>query len=288
MKEVKIDDKWVGSNHPCYTIGEIGGAFHSFVEAKRLIDSASEIGIDAVKFQTFEANTITTKNNMLDLETTGKISQYELFKKNEVPKDLQLKVVNYAKDCGITVFTAPSHIKDIEIIKKMDLPAIKIGSDLACHVPLLKKVAKLEIPIILSTGLCTLEEVKRSVDAITNENNEEIIILHCVADYPTKIEEANLNAITTLKKEFDFPIGYSDHTIGTLASLAAVSLGSNMLERHFRDERNEPGVDDSISLVKEEFRILIDSIQKISKMRGSGVKKPSTSEQKNLLTNRVL
>jgi len=238
MKEVKIGDKIIGENHPCYTVAEIGGAFHNIEEAKRLIDSAVEIKVDAVKFQTLEAETITTKNNLFDLETTGRVSQYELFKEAEISKELQLAVVKYANDKGITIFSAPSHINDLKIMKEMDLAVYKIGSDLSCHIPLLKEVSKIGKPIILSTGMCTLEEVKNSVNAILSEGNDQLVILHCVSDYPTKPENINLNVILSMKEEFDIPIGYSDHTIGNLSSLAAVSLGANMIERHYRDIQN--------------------------------------------------
>jgi len=287
MKEVKIGEKIIGNNHPCYNIAEIGGAFHNLEEAKRLIDSAIEIGIDAVKFQTLEADTITTKNNMFDLETTGKISQYELFKEAELSKELQLDVINYANRKGITIFSAPSHMNDLKIMEEMELDVYKIGSDLSCHIPLLKKVSKLGKPIILSTGMCTLEDVKNSVNTILDQGNDQLVILHCVSDYPTKPENANLDAILTMKNEFELPVGYSDHTEGTLASIAAVSLGANMIERHFRDIQNSPGVDDSISLVKEEFQDMIKKIRLVEKMRGTGEKIPSELEQKNMLNNKV-
>lgn len=287
MKEVKIQNRVIGVNHPCYIVAEIGGAFHTFEEAKRLIDAAVDIKIDAVKFQTLEANTITTKNNYFNLDTTGKISQYELFKKSEISKELQLEVVQYANKKGITIFSAPSHIQDLEIMKDMDLAVYKIGSDLSCHIPLLKQVARLDKPIILSTGMCTLNEVKNSVNTILNEGNEQLVILHCISDYPTKPEEANLSAIQTMIEEFNLPIGYSDHTIGTVSSLAAVGLGAKMIEKHFRDIRNIPGSDDIISLVKDEFQNLIRDVRLIEKMRGTGEKIPTIKERQNLLTNRV-
>jgi N,N'-diacetyllegionaminate synthase len=287
MKEVKIQNKIIGENHPCYTVAEIGGAFHNIDQAKRLIDSAVEIKVDAVKFQTLEAETITTKNNLFDLETTGKVSQYELFKEAEISKELQLKVVKYANDKGITIFSAPSHINDLEIMKEMDLAVYKIGSDLACHTPLLKEVSKIGKPIILSTGMCTLEEVKNSVNTILAEGNDQLIVLHCVSDYPTKLENVNLNAILTMKEEFNIPVGYSDHTVGNISSLAAVSLGANMIERHFRDIENPKGVDDLISLVKDEFQDLINNIRLIEQIKGTGIKNPTKLEQKNLLSNKV-
>ena len=287
MHAVKLMNKFVGDGYPCYTISEIGVGFRNFEEGKRLVDASIEAGADAVKFQTYEADTVTTKNIFFDLETTGHISQYEFHKKYELPKDLQRRIMEYAKNIGITVFSAPSHIKDLEIMEEMDNPIYKIGSDLACHIPLLKKIAKFGKPIILSTGMCTLEEVKNSVNAIKDQGNEDIILLHCIANYPSKPEEANLNAIPTMKKEFDIPVGYSDHTIGLATTLSGVALGANVIERHFRDINNAPGPDDAHSLVKEEFARMVNSIKDIELAKGNGEKKPSRYEQKNLLTNRV-
>ncbi len=287
MKTINLNGKQVGGGLPCYIIAEIGGLFKNFEEAKRLIDSAVEIGVDAIKFQTLEANTITTKENNFDMKSTGNISQYKIFQQFELPKELQIEVVNYANNLGITIFSAPSHMKDLEIMKKMDLPIFKIGSDLACHIPLLKEVGKLDKPIILSTGMCTLEEVKSSVDAIYSTGNKQLAILHCVSDYPTKPEETNLNAITTLKKEFEIPVGMSDHNIDPAISLGAVALGANLIEKHFRDLKNSQSPDDIIALTKEQFSSMINSIRSIEMARGDGKKIPTESEKKNLLTNRV-
>jgi len=284
---VKLGNRFVGDGFECFTIAEIGGAFKTLEEGKRLIDAALECKVDSVKFQTFEAETIVTKNIKFDLETTGKVSQYELFKQNEISKDLQMEIVDYANKKDITIFSAPSHIKDLDIMQKMNLPIYKIGSDLACHIPLLKKVAKFDKPIILSTGLCTLDEVRESVNAIRDAGNDKIVLLHCVSDYPTKFEEANLHAINTMKKEFQTPVGFSDHTIGILGSLSAVAMGANVLERHLRHQQNSPGIDDMISLTKDEYADLIQKIKSVEKTKGTGEKIPSKSEQKHLLTNRA-
>ena len=287
MKTVKLGDKIVGDGYPCYIIAEIGGLFKNFNEAKRLIDSAVEIGADSIKFQTYEAETITTKNNFFDFEVTGHLSQYEAFKKSEISKELQMKVIKYANDLGMTIFSAPSHIKDLEIMKKMDLPIYKIGSDLACHIPILIEIAKIGKPIILSTGMCTLEEVKLSVNAILSTGNDQLVILHCVSNYPAEPEETNLNVITTLKNEFNVPVGLSDHTIDPTVAIGAAAMGTNLIEKHFRDPQNAPSPDDSHALVKEQFSSLIQSIRIIEKACGDGKKVPTDSEKKFMLTNRV-
>jgi len=287
MTSVKLLNKSVGNEYPCYVIAEIGGSFSSLEEAKRLIDSAKEIGVDAVKFQTLEADTITTKNNFFDMEATGQTSQYELFKHFELSKDLQKEVVNYANTLSIPIFSAPSHMKDLEIMEQLELPIYKIGSDLACHIPLLKKIASFDKPIILSTGMCTMKEVENSVNAIKNEGNDKIILMHCVSNYPSQMEELNLNVIESMKKEFNIPVGFSDHTVGILGTLSSISFGANIVERHFRDPRNTPGPDDIHSLTKDEFANLISSIKMVEKSFGTGIKIPTPSEQNHLLTNRV-
>ena len=287
MKNIFIDNKKIGDNQQCYIVAEIGTGYRSFDEAKNLIDAAIEIGIDAIKFQTFEANTITTKKNYIEMDETGKISQYDLFKKLEIPKETQKKIVQYAIDKGITIFSAPSHLNDLEFLKELNLPVYKIGSDLACHIPLLQEVAKLQKPIILSTGMCTLDEIHESVDAIKSMGNDQIVLLHCVSNYPAKIEDSNLNTISTMKKEFNLPVGYSDHSVGTLIPVIAATMGANMIEKHFRDPDNTPSPDDIHSLTKNEFSELIQSIRQMEKSTGTGIKQPTESELKNMSTNRV-
>ena len=287
MNAVRLKNLNVGDLHPCVFVAEIGGMFKNFNEVKRLIDSAIEIGINAIKFQTLEAETITTKNNYFDLEVTGHVSQYDFFKKFEPSKDLQIQIMKYANDCGIIAFSAPSHIKDLELMERMNVPIYKIGSDLACHIPLLKKVAQFQKPIILSTGMCTLQEVKESVDAILSSGNNQIILLHCVSDYPAKIEESNLNAITTMKKKFNLPTGYSDHTIGLSTSFAAAILGANIIEKHFKHPHNDKSADDIHALNPDEFKMLINSVRDFERSGGTGEKNPTDSEKKYLYNNRV-
>ncbi len=277
----------MGDGYPCYIIAELGVSFKNFEEGKRLVDGAIKAKVDAVKFQTYEAETFTIKNNFFDLESTGHLSQYEFGKQTELSKELQKKIIEYAKTKGIMIFSAPSHIKDLELLEEMNIPIYKIGSDLACHIPLLKKVAKLGKPIILSTGMCTLEEVSNSVSTIKKEGNNQVIVMHCVSNYPSKMEELNLKAIQTMKDEFNLPVGFSDHTIGSLAVLTSTIMGANIIEKHFRDTLNTSSADDEHSLIKNELSDLVSSIRRIEKSFGSGKKLPTESEKKHMLTNRV-
>ena len=287
MNNISVGNFNVGDNYPCYIIAEIGNLFKNFNEAKKLIDSALSIGVNAIKFQTWNAETLTTKKNFFDLEVTGNVSQYEFHKTLQISEKLQFEIVKYAKKQNLTIFSAPSHMDDLQLIEKLDLPIYKIGSDLACHIPLLKKVAKFGKPIILSTGMCTMEEVKKSINAIYDEGNEKLVLLHCISDYPAKIEESNLNAINEMKKEFNIPVGFSDHTKGMLCSLSSAIMGANIVEKHMKHPDNFSSPDDIHALQPNEFLQLVKSIRSIESAKGSGQKIPSPSEQKNLEKNRV-
>jgi len=287
MNNISLGNFNVGDNYPCYIIAEIGNMFKNFDEAKKLIDSALSVGVNAIKFQTWDAETLTTKKNFFDLEVTGNVSQYEFHKEIQISEKLQFDIIKYAKKQNLTIFSAPSHMDDLPLMEKFDLPIYKIGSDLACHTPLLKKVAKFGKPIILSTGMCTMEEVKKSINAIYDEGNEKLILLHCISDYPAKIEELNLNAINEMKKEFNLPVGFSDHTKGMLCSLSSAIMGANIVEKHMKHPDNSSSPDDIHALAPNEFSQLVKSIRLIESAKGSGEKIPSSSELKNLQKNRV-
>ena len=286
-KSISLLSKKIGDGFPCYIIGEIGNSFQTFEEAKRLIDSAKEIGMDAIKFQTWDAETVTTKSNYFDFEVTGHISQYEQHKKLQISSELQHQIMDYANNKNMLIFSAPSHIQDLKLMDELEIPIYKIGSDLACHIPLLKKVAKLGKPIILSTGMCTLEEVRSSVNSILDSGNDQLAILHCISNYPCTPEETNLNIISTMKNEFNLPVGLSDHNLGHTIALGAAAMGANIIEKHFRDQSNTPSPDDPHALFKNEFLNLVQSIRLIEKAKGSGIKKPTSSEQQWMNTNRV-
>ena len=287
MKKVSLNGTPVGEDEPVYFIAEIAGNFYTFEEGKRIINSAIAAGCNCVKLQTFDAETATTKKTMFDMENVGKVQQYKIIKESQCSKDLQKQIMDYCRKENILAFSAPSHIKDIDFMEEIGNPIYKIGSDLACHLPVLRTIARLNKPIILSTGMCTLGEARRSVDTILNEGNDQIILMHCVADYPTKYEEVNLNAIKTMQDEFMFPAGYSDHTIGPEISLAAVAMGAHVIERHFKHHDNRSGPDAILSSDEAEMRYIIETTRKIEQARGDGIKRPSKSEYKNRLQNRV-
>ena len=286
-KIVNIDGANIGSGEPCYFIAEIAGNFSCEEEAVRIVDSAKRAGANAVKFQTFDPATVTTRSNRFDMGSVGNRFQYEVFVELQTPPELQLFIVDYCRSIGVAVFSAPSHMNDLELMAKFDMPVYKIGSDLATHLPLLMEVAKLKKPIILSTGMCTIGEIDTSVETIYSAGNDQLILLHCVSNYPGLVEEQNLKAILTMKNTFMCPTGFSDHTVGIDVSLAAIALGADIIERHYWCAGNIEGCDKNISSDEEEFGKLVAKSKYVAKALGDGVKRPSFNEIRNMKTNRV-
>ncbi len=271
----------------CYIIAEIGGNFTTFEEARRLIEEASKCGVDAVKLQTYRADTITSKKAIFDMENTGVVSQHQLFKKYEVSEALHQEVFKYAESKGLDWFSTPSHETDVDLLEKCEVGAHKIGSDDAVNLPFLKYVARTGKPILLSTGMCTLEEVRESVSAILGEGNDRLILLHAITSYPTHPENVNLRAMQTLMDTFpQLDVGYSDHTMSPVASLCATAMGARVIERHFTYDKRADGPDHLLSADPAEMKWLVDSIRAFEVMRGNGIKRPADSERTTRRNNR--
>lgn len=268
-------------------IAEIGGNFTVFEQARKLIDEAVRCGVDAVKLQTYRAETVASKKAIFDMENTGVTSQYELFKKYEIDEDVHRKVFQYAGQKGLDWFSTPSHESDVELLERLGVGAYKIGSDDAVNIPFLKYVARKGKPIILSTGMCTMDEVKESVAAIREEGNDRIILLHAVTSYPTHPEHVNLAAMQNLMREFpQLDVGYSDHTIGTTACICAAAMGARVIEKHFTYDKKAEGPDHMLSADPLEMKFIVDSIRQFEMMRGNGIKRPADSERSTRINNR--
>ena len=271
----------------CYIIAEIGGNFTTSEQAVRLIDAAVECGVDAVKLQTYRAETVASKKAIFDMENTGKVSQFELFQKYEIDRELHHKVFAYAEEKRLDWFSSPSHESDVEMLETLGVGVHKIGSDDAVNLPFLRYVARLGKPIILSTGMCTLEEVMESVSAILNEGNDKLILLHAITSYPTHAPNVNLRAMQTLMEAFpQLDVGYSDHTLSPVACLCAAAMGAHVLERHFTYDKNADGPDHMLSADPAEMKWLVDAVREFEVMRGDGIKRPAESEKTTRINNR--
>lgn len=270
-----------------YIIAEIGGNFTDFAQAKGLVDAAAECGVDAVKLQTYRAETVASRAAMFDMENTGAASQFDLFRKYQIGEQLHGEVFKHAEDRGLDWFSTPSHAEDVDLLERCGVGVHKIGSDDLTNLPFLRYVAKTGKPIIVSTGMSTLDEVREAVAAIQSAGNERIIVLHAVTSYPTHAADVNLRAMQTLMQTFPtLDVGYSDHTLTPVAALCAVAMGARVIERHFTLDKNAAGPDHRLSSDPAEMKWLVDAVRAFEVMRGSGVKAPANSEATTRINNR--
>ena len=270
--------KWGGES--TFVIAEIGVNHNGSVElAKRMIKSASECGVDAVKFQTFKSEDLVTQNAKTadyQRKNANENSQFEMLKKLELTFDDFNELKEYATMCGVMFISSPFDFKSVNLLEKLDVPLYKLGSGELTNFELINKVQKTGKPMIISTGMASLEEIKETYEYIENKDN--LIILHCITGYPTSFEEANLNFIKTLQKEFDVPIGFSDHSPGIELPIAAVALGACVVEKHFTLDKNLEGPDHKASLNPKEFKAMVDAIRNVEVAMGDGVRKFSENE----------
>lgn len=253
--------------------------------AKKLIDVAKEAGADAVKFQTFQTEQVITKSAQKaayqQITTGEQESQYEMVKKLELTFDEFTTLKEYCDHSEILFLSTPFDMESIEYLETIDLPIYKIPSGEITNLPYLIRIAETLKPIIMSTGMSNLEEIGNTVSILKQHGNKDLTLLHCNTEYPTPFEDVNLNAMLTLRNTFQTDVGYSDHTLGIEASVAAVALGATVIEKHFTLDKNMEGPDHKASLNPEELKLMVQSIRNIERALGEGEKKPSKSELKN-------
>tara|TARA_Y100001968_G_C19450322_1_gene768094 strand:- start:4285 stop:5292 length:1008 start_codon:yes stop_codon:yes gene_type:complete len=259
--------------------------------AKSLVEAAAETGADAVKFQSFCANNLAVKNApkakyQIDLQKDE--DQRDMLENLELTPDEHLEISNHCKKNGIDFLSTAFDAQQLNMLIKLKMSAIKVASGEITHWPLLKSIAiksKLEnIPVFLSTGMSTLGEIEEAIQIFLDEgiNRKKITLMHCLSAYPAPPEELNLRSITTLKNAFGCNVGYSDHTLGIIAPIIAVTLGASVIEKHLTLDRKLPGPDHTSSLEKEEFSELVRQIRNCESMLGDGIKRPQESEKDTL------
>ena len=284
MKDIKVFNKIIGEEQPCFIIAEAGVNHNGSLElAKKLIDVAVDANADAIKFQTFKAEGVATSNvDMVDYQkkNMGKdISQLEMLKSLELDYKNFKILKNYCDKKNIIFLSTPHSFDAIDFLEDL-IPAYKFGSGDLTNFPALRHAAKKNKPIILGTGMANINEVKEAVELIKSTGNDQVILLHCTTNYPCLFEEVNLLAMKTLKKELNCLVGYSDHTEGILLPIAAVVLGASVVEKHFTTDKKLPGPDHKISLEPEELEQMIKNIRIIEKTLGTSEKQPTSSEKK--------
>lgn len=285
MYRIKINDnRYIGNNKPCFMVAEVGVNHNGDVNiAKKMIDVATECGIDAVKFQAFKADEfISDKKQTYTYRSQGKEiteSMYEMFKRYEFSEKEWIEIFNYCKSKNIVCFSTPQNPSDLDFLLKItDLPLIKVGSDDLTNLELLKYYASKNKPMIISAGMAFISEIEDAVNVIREIGNNDLVVLHCVSSYPTEAEEVNLRKMLTIKQAFDVLVGFSDHTVGIVAAPAAVALGAKVIEKHFTLDKNLPGPDHWFSADPKELTQLVQAIRYVEKALGSYVVKPTSKE----------
>ncbi len=282
QNRIKIKNRFIGENARVFIIAEAGINHNGSLRlAKKMIDFAKASGADAIKFQTFKAEELVTISApKVDYQERSfpKMSQLEMLKKLEFSESDFCEVFKYSKMKKILFLSTPFDSKSAKLLYRLGVSAFKISSGDLTNIPLLLQIAGYGKPIILSTGMSFMKEVKEAVRAIYSTGNRKLILLHCTSNYPVNYKDVNLMAMLTLKKEFKVPVGYSDHTMGIDVSLAAVSLGACVVEKHFTLNRKLPGPDHRASLETNVFRNLVANIRNIEIALGDGLKVPRESE----------
>ena len=269
-----------------YIIAEAGVNHNgSFELACKLIDTAKAAGADCIKFQTFKSENLVSQNaQKADYQkgTTGDGSQSDMLKKLELSYDEFLKLKEYCDKVGITFLSTPFDLDSLIFLNSIDMPFWKISSGEITNLPFLVALAKTGKPVVMSTGMCEMAEIEAAIKILQKNGTKEIRLLHCNTEYPTPFEDVNLKAIQTMRDAFGLEVGYSDHTKGIEVSVAAVALGATIIEKHFTLDREMEGPDHKASVEPSELADMVQSIRHIEKALGTGNKKPSPSEKKNI------
>ena len=276
-----------------FIIAEAGVNHNGSIEiAKKLIDVAVEVGVDAVKFQTFKAEKVVSRYAQkaeYQKQTTDKAeSQYDMIKKLELDIKAHRELMAYCNAKNIMFLSTPFDHDSIELLNDLGLEIFKIPSGEITNLPYLRHIGKLNKKVILSTGMADLGEIEDALDILISVGTplENITVLHCNTEYPTPFEDVNLLAMLTIKNAFDVNVGYSDHTLGIEIPVAAVALGATVIEKHFTLDKNMKGPDHKASLEPDELKVMVQAIRNIEKALGDGIKRPSPSEVKNKLVAR--
>lgn len=277
----------MGKQKKVFIIAEAGDNHNgNFDLALQLVDKAVEAGADCVKFQTFVTENVVSKfaeKADYQKENTGtEENQYEMVKKLELSFDQFREIQEYCKKKKILFLSTPFDLDSIAFLQEIEIPFWKIPSGEITNLPYLKKIAGTRQDIILSTGMCTIEEIGSAVSVLKENGAGAITLLHCNTEYPTPFEDVNLRAMKTMSEVFGLPVGYSDHTTGIEVSVAAVAMGAVVIEKHFTLDKNMEGPDHKASLEPGELKQMVESIRHIEQALGDGMKRPSPSEQKNI------
>lgn len=273
-----------------YIIAEAGVNHNgSFDLACRLVDAAKAAGADCIKFQTFRAQNLVSRNaGKADYQkdTTGDGSQADMLSKLELSYDAFSRLKQYCEEVGITFLSTPFDLESVAFLDELGVPFWKIPSGEVTNLPYLEALAKTGRPVVMSTGMCEMGEIEAALRVLREHGTSDIRLLHCNTEYPTPFADVNLRAMETMRRAFGVEVGYSDHTKGIEVPIAAVALGATIIEKHFTLNRNMEGPDHKASLEPDELAAMVSAIRNIEQALGSGEKTASPSERKNIAVAR--
>jgi len=272
--EIKIGNRVLNNDSQTYIIAEMSGNHNmDYERAVKIVKAAKEAGADAIKLQTYTADTITLNSDAPCFQITqGTLwdgtTLHKLYEEAYTPWDWQPKLKELANSLGMDCFSSPFDFTSVDFLEKMDVPAYKIASFEITDIPLIKKVAETGKPVIISTGIATVEDIELALKTCKEAGNENVILLKCSSAYPAPYESINLNTMVDMAEKFGCIMGLSDHTMGCAVSIAAVAMGAKVIEKHLTLARADGGVDAAFSMEPEEFKEMVEGIRNVEKAKG--------------------
>ncbi|MEI7178168.1 pseudaminic acid synthase [Pectobacterium carotovorum] len=293
MKDIKIDGRIIGENKPPFIIAEMSANHNGKIEtAFKIIEEAKKAGADAVKLQTYTADTITLNASGPEFTINGGLwhgrTLYDLYQEAHMPWEWHKPLFEFAREQGITIFSSPFDFSAVDLLESLDAPAYKIASFEAVDLSLIRYVAQTGKPMIISTGMADAEEIQEAVDAARSSGCKQLAVLHCVSGYPAPAEDYNLRTLPDMAQRFDVLTGLSDHTLDNTTAIASVVLGARIIEKHFTLDRNGGGPDDSFSLEPAGLRELCQGAKTAWQALGAVNYARKSSEQGNVQFRRSL
>jgi N-acetylneuraminate synthase len=286
--QYRLGTRAIGDGQPVFIIAEAGVNHNGSVDlGRRLIDAAAEAGADAVKFQTFKAENLNTRKapkSSYHVRTTGGDAEqtwFQLLKTQEITWEMHVALMAHCRERGILFLSTPYDEQSADLLEDLGVEAFKLASTDTTNLPLIDHVGSKGSPVILSTALCDMEEVRAAVQALRSSGCAEYAVLQCTGNYPSEVADSNLRVMETFRREFGCVVGYSDHTMGFVNSIAATALGAEIFEKHFTLDRTLPGPDHPMSLEPGELEEMVQCIRDAEAALGDGVKTPLLSEREN-------